>query len=259
MDFLFSQFHSKLALDMLSVVTILFLVALVAGGLAFYFPAISGNTYKLALVFAGSYLFSITIVHILPELFQLEADPAWIGVFVLAGFFLQQILEFFSTGVEHGHIHVHEEHGNSSAVMVVVALGIHAFLEGGLLAHTRTIPHHHDFNTLLWGILLHKAPEAFALMSVLLCETKSRITALAFLVLFASASPLGLYLSDFLLHQGTMSPRIFTYMFALVSGNFLHISTTIVFESSPHHRFNARKMTVAVAGALVAVISEFVL
>jgi hypothetical protein len=29
---------------------------------------------------------------------------------------------------------------------------------------------------------------------------------------------------------------------ALVSGNFLHISTTIVFESSPEHHFNARKL-----------------
>jgi hypothetical protein len=43
-----------------------------------------------------------------------------------------------------------------------------------------------------------------------------------------------------------------------VSGNFLHISTTIVFESSPEHHFNARKLTVAILGALVAVGVEYI-
>jgi hypothetical protein len=48
------------------------------------------------------------------------------------------------------------------------------------------------------------------------------------------------------------------YLYALVCGNFLHISTTIVFESSPEHRFNARKLAVAFTGALVAVAVEYI-
>jgi zinc and cadmium transporter len=43
-----------------------------------------------------------------------------------------------------------------------------------------------------------------------------------------------------------------------VSGNFLHISTTIVFESSLDHKFNARKMGVAVVAAALAVVAELV-
>jgi hypothetical protein len=50
-----------------------------------------------------------------------------------------------------------------------------------------------------------------------------------------------------------------TFLYALVCGNFLHISTTIVFESSPEHHFNARKLTVAVLGALVAVGVEYMI
>jgi hypothetical protein len=46
------------------------------------------------------------------------------------------------------------------------------------------------------------------------------------------------------------------YLYALVCGNFLHISTTIVFESSPEHRFNALKLVVAGTGAVVAVLLE---
>jgi len=243
-------------------VLILFLVAFGAGLASFYVPKINNSNYKLALVFAGAYLFSITIIHILPELFHQDDNPGYIGMFVLAGFFLQQGLEFMSSGVEHGHIHVHptgdHHHRESSATLVLVALGIHSLLEGGLLAHPRTVEHHHDSNTLLWGILLHKAPEAFALMSVLVCEVKSKSRAIFYLVLFAAASPLGLYLSDTLLVNEVMSSRSFTFLFALVSGNFLHISTTIVFESSLDHKFNARKMGVAIAAAVIAVGAELI-
>jgi zinc and cadmium transporter len=198
-------------------VLILFLVAFGAGLASFYVPKINNSNYKLALVFAGAYLFSITIIHILPELFHQDDNPGYIGMFVLAGFFLQQGLEFMSSGVEHGHIHVHptgdHHHRESSATLVLVALGIHSLLEGGLLAHPRTVEHHHDSNTLLWGILLHKAPEAFALMSVLVCEVKSKSRAIFYLVLFAAASPLGLYLSDTLLVNEVMSSRLNNHRF----------------------------------------------
>ncbi|MFM9840633.1 MAG: ZIP family metal transporter [Cyclobacteriaceae bacterium] len=246
---------------MIADVLILFSIALAGGLVAFYVPKINEDSYKLLLVFAGSYLFSITIIHILPELFHASSSPGYIGIFVLVGFFLQQSLEFFSSGVEHGHIHTHDKghsHAESSAWIVLVALFAHSFLEGGLLAHPRTIEHHHDSNTLLWGIALHKAPEAFALMSVLLCEVKAKWKALMLLTIFALASPLGLYFSNYLLVNDWMSSQAFTFLFAVVSGNFLHISTTIVFESSLDHKFNARKMGVAVVAAALAVAAELV-
>ncbi|MCE2995071.1 MAG: ZIP family metal transporter [Cyclobacteriaceae bacterium] len=241
---------------------ILFFTALIAGAVAFYVPKLNTGTYKLWLVFAGSYLFSITIIHIFPELYSQSFDPGMIGICVLIGFFLQQALEFLSSGVEHGHIHVHEknhQHKESSAILVLLALCVHAFLEGGLLAHPRTVNHHHDSNTLLWGIVLHKAPEAFALMSVLLCEVKSRSRAVFFLLIFALASPFGLFLSDYLLANQWMTSQAFTILFAIVSGNFLHISTTIVFESSADHKFNSRKMGVAVLATAIAVAAELLL
>jgi zinc transporter ZupT len=237
----------------------LFVVAFASGLVAFYIPKVSSGSYKLALVFAGSYLFSITIIHIFPELFQSTADASMLAVFVLAGFFLQQCLEFFSSGVEHGHIHKHDighAHKESSAVWVMLALGAHSLLEGSLLMHGHTNTTNHNSKTILWGILLHKAPEAFALMSVLLCEIKDKKKALIYLVLFAAASPIGLIASDVLMDSGLISANSFTYLFALVSGNFLHISTTIVFESSVDHKFNAKKLGVALIAALIAVSAE---
>nr|HPI81570.1 zinc permease [Cyclobacteriaceae bacterium] len=47
------------------------------------------------------------------------------------------------------------------------------------------------------------------------------------------------------------------FLYALVSGGFLYISTTIVFESSPGHHFNAKRLLVALAGSLMAVAVEY--
>lgn len=236
----------------------LLIVALTGGLLAFFWPKNNNGYYKLALVFAGSYLFSITVIHILPELFHDSKHGSWIGVFVLAGFFLQQILEYISKGIEHGHLHVHEKghkHVESTAVMAMLALSLHALLEGSMLANGSA---NHDANTLLLGVLIHKAPEAFALVSVLVCEL-SRKKSLFYLSAFALASPIGLALSRYLMGAEVLSSQVFTFLFALVCGNFLHISTTIVYESSSDHKFNFRKTLVAIAAAGVAVVGEMIL
>lgn len=234
---------------------LLFGVALLGGSIAFSQTRANNSYYKLSLVFAGAYLFAITIIHILPELFHDHVNYGILGILVLSGFFLQQILEYVSKGVEHGHLHVHEkghQHRESTAVMAVLALSFHAFLEGSMLA---TPNPDHSSNTLLLGVLIHKAPEAFALVSVLACEL-SKSKAIFYLALFALASPFGLLLNRYLIEGGALTSTFSTYLFALVCGNFLHISTTIVYESSSDHKFNARKMIIGFLAAGIAVVGE---
>jgi zinc transporter ZupT len=198
-----------------------------------------------------------------------------IGLFVLMGFFLQQVLEYFSSGVEHGHIHTshhhhhdhegdHHHHSHNhektkSALVLLVALCVHAFLEGGMLAEPQDGKSHYDLNAILLGIALHRAPAAFALMTVLVSQLHSRAKALPHLIVFSLAAPIGLVLSSYFVETETLSEQGLVFLYALVSGNFLHISTTIVFESSPEHRFNARKLAVAIVGALVAVMVEYMI
>lgn len=241
-------------------ITVLFLSALLSGLLVFKIPTLSKRYYKLMLVFAGSYLFSITIIHIMPELFAQAANPTTIGVYVLLGFFLQQVLEYFTSGAEHGHIHNHEQehqHGKSAAFMVLIAMMIHAVLEGSLLAHPSTIHDSHDTSSILFGIVLHKAPAAFALMSLIVCQLNNKKLAIFYLTLFSAASPVGMLLGESYVANAELADQTFTILFAVVSGNFLHISTTIVFETSEDHHFNARKLGVAIFGALVAVGAEY--
>jgi zinc transporter ZupT len=251
---------------------ILFVTAIAAGSLAYFIPNWQEKHFKLVLVFAGSYLFAITVIHILPELFMNSGKPNQIGLFILLGFLLQQVLELFSSGVEHGHIH-HAgqlEHKSIGGVLtLMIGLFLHAFLEGTLLSHDGLLQHahdhhhheghhHHGSNHLLFGILLHKGPEAFALVAVLGTALKKRLVYLL-LVIFALASPMGMVLSSFLYENNFISGEGLNIFYGIVAGGFLHISTTIFFESSPDHRFHLNKVIISIIAFALAISFELFL
>jgi zinc transporter ZupT len=250
---------------------VLFFTPLLSGLAVYLVPSGKTKSFRLLLVFAGAYLFGITVVHILPELYINNSEVELIGLFVLAGFFLQQVLEYFTSGIEHGHIHTHDHHGEHhhhdglhhqqiSAFVLLIALCVHAFLEGAMLVQpVLGMGVDYDTNAILLGIALHRAPAAFALMTVLAFQLKSINRALPHLIFFSLAAPIGLLISTYLIDVEILTASGLTYLYALVCGNFLHISTTIVFESSPAHKFNGQKLAIAMLGALVAVAVEYIL
>src|SRR5690554_6706981 len=136
--------------------TLLFFAAFLTGIVALTTSKWREKNFKLVLVFAGSYLFSITILHILPELFADKTAAYSMGLYVLLGFLLQQVLVVMSSGIEHGHIHQHTSHGADNSVWtLMVGLFLHAFLEGTLLSKEPSLTgHHHGSETLLLGIVL---------------------------------------------------------------------------------------------------------
>ncbi|WP_026956128.1 ZIP family metal transporter [Algoriphagus vanfongensis] len=245
---------------------LLFLTAMIAGSLVFIAPAFKDKYFKLVLVFAGSYLFSITIIHIIPELFTTASSTSKMGLYILIGFLLQQILEYLSSGIEHGHIHLHDHGtGKGSVVTVMLGLFIHSFLEGTLLSHEHLIMgvpqsmgHVHSGKSVLLGIIMHKGPAAFALAAVL-SSALSRKWTWIFLTLFALASPLGMLLSSVVFQNGWLDKESINILYGLVAGGFLHISTTIFFESSPNHKLQVSKLLVSFLAAGLAIISEFLL
>mgnify|MGYP001071291965 CR=1 FL=1 len=240
---------------------ILFITAFLGGMAVFLIPKIKESYFKLALVFAGSYLFAITILHIIPELFLGSMPHSQVGLFLLVGFFFQFFLELFTSGIEHGHIHElpgksNRKHSTSGFVLIA-GLAIHSIMEGSLLAHPTTIHEHHHAGGLLFGIIFHKVPAAFALMSVLLASNTNRNLSLLLLFIFSIASPIGVILGDIFSKAQLISDYWMVAIFAFVSGNFLKISTTILFESSPDHHFNLRRTIISIIGALVAVLVEY--
>ena len=237
---------------MFLIIFVLFGSAIV-GGLAERFIAFKSGGIKHSLIFAGSFLFSITIIHILPEIFSLGSNPMRLGLFILLGFFFQQLLEYFTSGVEHGHAHVHNHLSGMSRFGLVIALMIHSFLEGALLTHDSPFHEQHESYSLLIGIVLHKVPAAFALTTTLKGGGKFTTQVWVILLLFAISSPIGLLLSQ---HLIVLSSDHLLTLFAFVSGGFLHISTTIFVESSPNHHFAVRKFIVSLLGAAIAIATE---
>ncbi|MBK8413430.1 MAG: ZIP family metal transporter [Bacteroidetes bacterium] len=230
---------------------LLFTSVFFAGILFFVFKKSNPLYLKLALAFTGSFLFALSMVHLLPGVFKSESEN--IGYFILLGFFIQLILEYFSEGIEHGHIHVHKHHNHSFPLAMMAGLCIHSFLEGMPLAGK--FDHDHHSHSLLTGLLLHHLPVAFALVSMLSASGMSRAYTILNLVIFAAMAPLGAVASEILGHTELMHISTYYYqIMAVVIGIFLHISTTILFESGSDHRFNLYKMVIIILGALLALL-----
>lgn len=244
---------------MLFTIVILLIAAFLGGLIAYKLKSTKNIPFKSTLTFAGSYLFAITIIHVLPELFESSPKPFVSGIFVLLGFYLQQLLEYFSAGAEHGHLHPLKEehhHEGNQAIGVVIALSIHAFLEGTILGHPPASADHNNLS-LLTGVVLHKLPAAFALMTILICYFDNSKKPIIYLTIFAIASPLGVIVSTQGAELGWLTNQAVDILFALVAGGFLHISTTIVFEGSPGHKLNKQRLLYGLAGAVTAILFEF--
>lgn len=222
---------------------ILLILSVVLGSLAVVLFKPKNTFTRLLLSFSGAYLLSVTILHLLPEVYQEASTSAVkIGLFILAGILIQSVLESFSKGAEHGHIHVHSEQ-HKFPVLLFISLCVHAFSEG--------VPIHNGDANLLWAIVVHKIPIAIVLTSFLIHSSYSKQTILFFLGAFAMMSPLGVFVAD----KVDVFSNYQTEITAFIIGVFLHISTIILFENSENHTFNFKKFTVIVLGILLTIFS----
>ena len=228
---------------------VLFFCAFLGGASIFLVKSDKSKLLKLILSFSGAYLFAITVLHLIPDAIS-GPDKSEIGIFILVGFLLQVFLEQFSEGVEHGHIHKHHD-GHIFPFGIMISLCLHAFLEGMPLAKEQ-------HNELIFGISLHHIPAAFALGSILMQNHFKKGSIIIYLAVFAIMAPLGFYVS-LGLSNGSIGvvEAYFNKITGVVIGIFLHISTTILFESSADHKINLRKMIAVLLGIGVALIGFF--
>ena len=176
------------------------------------------------------------------------------------------MLEYFSEGVEHGHVHSHDHgHTHSHAVkipfMLLASLSLHSIIEGipvyGTLTGITMSSHDHGHgngngndNSLLLGIILHQIPVAIALMTVFISKGLSKKQQWFWLMIFGCMTPAGVILGMYI----TPNETILTYLIAIVVGMFLHISTTIIFESGENHKYNLAKLSLILCGGALASI-----
>lgn len=205
-------------------------------GIALFLKPKSKTNLKLLLAFSGSFLLSLTVMHLLPEVY--ESHNNTIGLFIMAGILFQIILEFFSKGAEHGHVHGHETMSHIPWLLFI-SLCIHAFLEGF------PVSHHHN---LAVGIAIHHLPIAIILTLFFINAKLNKKAIFAFMFTFAIMTPLGTIISEYM----PILNDYYTEITAVVIGILFHISSTIIFESSEGHKFNVAKVSMIIFGIVLA-------
>lgn len=229
---------------------ILFLVSVIIGGVLSDLLK-RGSNIKLLLSFSGGFLLTIIFTHILPESY---ANNSSTGFFILLGFFLQLVLEYFSKGAEHGHTHIHD-HGPmvNFPFAIFISLCIHAFVEAIPLNQVHV--HIHDtprigLHDLYWGVFIHKIPVAIALKTILDASGISKTKTWIYLLIFGLTAPLGLLVGEWVISSFEVS---LSWLLAAAIGMFFHVSTTIIFESSEGHKINFYKLMAILAGFVVGI------
>ncbi len=196
----------------------------------------SWNT-KLLLSFSGAFLLALTLFELLPEVYN-HLDTKLTGLYIMCGILLQIILELFSKGAEHGHVHIHKNETNFPWLLFI-SLCIHSFLEGFSI---------HEHNDMVYGVLIHKIPIATLISMFLFQSNYNKIQISIFLIIFACMTPLGTIIS----HTSETIASFAHVINAIVIGIFFHISTTILFESGDGHKFNLSKFIAIILGVGIA-------
>ena len=193
---------------------------------------------KFILILSAGFLITICLNEIFPEIYL--SEKPYIAFFVIGGVLLQMLLEILTKGFEHGHFHHHSEEG-ILPVTLMLGLFIHAFIEGIPLANETTV-----LSPFLQGILIHNIPISFILGAFLFKNKKFSTTSWIIIILFALASPMGMYLGKYL------NPDYQVYFLAIVAGIFLHISSVIIFESNKNHNIDWEKTLAVILGIAAA-------
>ncbi len=227
-------------------------------GIIFLTLKLKAKYLRFLLAFSAAYLFAISVTHLLPECYE-NANAKLIGLFILVGFFIQIVIEYFSAGIEHGHIHAHTDSCKKHLPLgMITGLYLHSLLEGlpiyqsGILdSQVHTVLSTQE--SLIFGITLHNIPIAIAFIGLLLEHKASKTKAILLLLGFALMAPLGCFISYVLNTIGVHNIDGFVKLsFAVVIGIFLHISTAIMFETGENHRYNFAKILSMIGGVVLA-------
>ncbi len=215
---------------------LLFLSVVIGYLLALLFKLKEVKQISIFLAFSGAFLLSITIFELMPEVYEVPSKT--IGLYIIIGILIQLFLEFFSKGAEHGHVHIPPKN-QTYPWLLFFSLSIHALFEGFPIS---------EDNNLMIGIIVHKVPIALILSVFFIKANYSKTITILFMFFFALMTPLGNWISN----NFELLEMYKTQITAITIGIFLHVSTTILFESSKNHKFNLSKMSAVVIAIVIA-------
>lgn len=231
---------------------LLFIVTLAGGSVPLWLKTPDEQRTNYLLAFSGSFLLSITLLHLLPETFELLSARA--GIFLLTGFFLQLFIQRITHGIEHGHAHFHtgntadkdHNHAHIPLFSMLAGLSLHAFMEGLPLGfHYRSAG---TASSLYLAVAAHKLPEAM-LLTTIVARYYTKKKAFFTLLFFSLVTPFAAALAVFLGEKYFAISKVVTWLVPIVAGAFIHISTTIFFESGTRqHKLIWQKLIAIMLG-----------
>lgn len=225
--------------------SVIFLLTLIGGSIPLLSARFQQNGMAPLLAFSGSFLLGITLVDLIPSVFESLGSTAGLGI--LLGFMLQLFLQLLSHGMEHSHTPTGEMSHHGILGTLLLGLSLHAFLEGLPLGYPYSRPG--VFTALVAGISFHKIPEAMTLMTILILRPISKWIRWVLLATFALVTPVSALLSETTEDIWTAFHPVMPWIIAGVAGSFLHISSTILFESGTQsHSFSLWKWIALLLG-----------
>lgn len=199
-----------------------------------------------AVLFSGAFLLGIALFGLMPEMFSNIREA---GIWLAIGFFTQIIIEKFTGGVDHGHIHSHEIPKN--IYVLYAGLFVHALFEGyscGLVNYQNP----DAVSGMVAGIALHEIPAAFSLSVLLNQKLRNHNKALLLLMVYTLASPIGYFTGVYVHSSALISEHVSQIITAIIAGTFLHISTTILFENSLWKKEGIKKWGFITSGLIIS-------
>lgn len=228
--------------------TLVFLTALSGGVIPLFWKRLHDEGLKTFVCLGAGILLGMSFLHMLPEASELL--PHQFGFWFLIGFLILLILERFVM------VHPCEEHGchyHTIGVAAFAGLTIHGIIEGFALASSLFVSKLAPF--VLVAILAHKAPQGFALTSILKLAGKTKTQIVAFAIGVALSGPLGVFLAYGLIGKQQM-PSMAGILLSVSSGTFMYIGACDLLPEL--HRVDDQKIKRLVAflvGIVVSAIS----
>lgn len=219
----------------------LFIITFLGGSIPLWVKGLDDRRMHYLLAFSGAFLLSITFLHLLPETFASLGSKA--GLLLLIGFFVQLIIQRITHGLEHGHVHIHQHDHYIPVKSIMLGLTVHAFMEGLPLGFNYSM--HGTEPSLYLAVAAHKLPEAM-LVTSLVADTKTRSKAFITLLIFSLITPIAGLLATMLGNYYTAISETVMYLIPIVAGVFIHISTTIFFESGTKSHMLTWQKTIAI-------------
>ncbi|MBR0072433.1 MAG: ZIP family metal transporter [Bacteroidales bacterium] len=241
-------------------------IIIVAGILLCGLPLLAKHSLPAKVVdlvstFGAAFLFAVCFLHLVPHVFEPAGDKPLSflrpGVWVLAGFLIQLLLETLTRGVEHGHNHAqccaeseaHHHHHTHPIVGLMIGLSLHSFMEGMPLVS----PSGQVQTGLLTGIVLHNIPITLMLATLFANNGYSVGKSYLLLLIFSLMTPLGSLVNHFMIAPAGNLEQPVT---GVVVGILLHVSISILFNHDVGKKSKLKFLLIVLAFALAYFIPD---